>query len=271
VLIVEDDAMFASVLLELARERGFKGLIAQDGAGALALAHRYKPHAITLDIGLPDMDGWALLDLDTVTNPLFEYVGGEFLVDVPTAEKPTRATVNDVRYQCLFDTAAEILEVGVNVVIVAPFTSERTFPESWLTVAERLRVDDDRVTLALLPVPRLKFERVRLSTDDGSARVAAHQLKAELRIVPLLAGRLRIAELSVSGATADVTLDGAGLARLARMVADLRARIGAGSTWETRVDRLVVTGSELTVRDEAGRPLAEIPDPLHLCCNPARP
>ncbi|MET0528919.1 MAG: response regulator, partial [Microvirga sp.] len=63
VLIVEDDAMFASVLLELAREQGFKGLIAMDGAAALALAHRYKPHAITLDIGLPDMDGWALLDL----------------------------------------------------------------------------------------------------------------------------------------------------------------------------------------------------------------
>src|SRR3712207_2196986 len=48
---------------ELAREQGFKGLIATDGATALALAHRYKPHAITLDIGLPDMDGWALLDL----------------------------------------------------------------------------------------------------------------------------------------------------------------------------------------------------------------
>ncbi|MDQ4137009.1 MAG: response regulator, partial [Pseudomonadota bacterium] len=63
VLIIEDDAMFASVLLELARDKGFKGLIAGDGATALALAHRYKPHAITLDIGLPDMDGWALLDL----------------------------------------------------------------------------------------------------------------------------------------------------------------------------------------------------------------
>ena len=63
VLIIEDDAMFASVLLELAREKGFKGLTARDGASALALAHRYKPHAITLDIGLPDMDGWALLDL----------------------------------------------------------------------------------------------------------------------------------------------------------------------------------------------------------------
>ncbi|MFN3687636.1 HAMP domain-containing protein [Salinarimonas sp.] len=63
VLIIEDDAMFASVLLELARERGFKGLVANDGASALALAYRYSPHAITLDIGLPDMDGWALLDL----------------------------------------------------------------------------------------------------------------------------------------------------------------------------------------------------------------
>lgn len=97
--------------------------------------------------------GWALLDLDTVTNPLFEYVGGEFLVDVPSPDAPTRATVNDVRYQCLFDTAAEILEVGVSVVVVAPFTSERTFPSSWGTVAERLRVDPDRVTLAWVDTP----------------------------------------------------------------------------------------------------------------------
>jgi CheY-like chemotaxis protein len=63
VLIIEDDRMFASVLLELAREKGFKGLIAPDGASALGLAQRSKLDAITLDIGLPDMDGWSLLDL----------------------------------------------------------------------------------------------------------------------------------------------------------------------------------------------------------------
>ncbi len=63
VLVVEDDAVFASVLLDLARECGFKALVAPDGAAAVAMAHRYRPHAITLDIGLPDMDGWALLDL----------------------------------------------------------------------------------------------------------------------------------------------------------------------------------------------------------------
>ncbi|HEX2488732.1 MAG TPA: response regulator, partial [Blastocatellia bacterium] len=62
VLIVEDDSLFAQILLDLARERGFKGLVAAQGDVALRLARRYKPDAITLDIRLPDRDGWTVLD-----------------------------------------------------------------------------------------------------------------------------------------------------------------------------------------------------------------
>jgi HAMP domain-containing protein/CheY-like chemotaxis protein/signal transduction histidine kinase len=62
VLIVEDDINFASILLDLARDKGFKGLVATNGAVALALAQKYKPSAITLDIRLPDRDGWTVLD-----------------------------------------------------------------------------------------------------------------------------------------------------------------------------------------------------------------
>ncbi|MDP2953269.1 MAG: response regulator, partial [Chloroflexota bacterium] len=62
VLIVEDDVPFSRILLDLARERGFKGLAALTGGEALALASRFKPDAITLDIRLPDMDGYVLLD-----------------------------------------------------------------------------------------------------------------------------------------------------------------------------------------------------------------
>ena len=61
-LIVEDDAPFAQILLDMARERGFKGVVAAQGAAALRLARRYKPDAITMDIRLPDRDGWTVLD-----------------------------------------------------------------------------------------------------------------------------------------------------------------------------------------------------------------
>ncbi|HEV2800911.1 MAG TPA: HAMP domain-containing protein [Pyrinomonadaceae bacterium] len=62
VLIVEDDLNFARILLDLAREKNFKGLVATRGDAALALARKYKPDAITLDIKLPDRDGWTVLD-----------------------------------------------------------------------------------------------------------------------------------------------------------------------------------------------------------------
>ena len=62
VLIVEDDARFASALLDVVRESGFKGVIALDGARALELVRELAPDTITLDLRLPDIDGWALLD-----------------------------------------------------------------------------------------------------------------------------------------------------------------------------------------------------------------
>jgi HAMP domain-containing protein/CheY-like chemotaxis protein/signal transduction histidine kinase len=60
-LIVEDDPHYARILLGLAREKGFKGLVAMRGAVALSLAREFKPVAISLDIFLPDMLGWTVL------------------------------------------------------------------------------------------------------------------------------------------------------------------------------------------------------------------
>jgi HAMP domain-containing protein/signal transduction histidine kinase/DNA-binding response OmpR family regulator len=61
-LIIEDDINFAELLLDIARERGFKGIVADRGDTALALVQDYKVDAITLDIVLPDRDGWSILD-----------------------------------------------------------------------------------------------------------------------------------------------------------------------------------------------------------------
>jgi CheY-like chemotaxis protein/HAMP domain-containing protein/signal transduction histidine kinase len=61
-LIAEDDPAFAEILLDLARDRGFKGLVAHRADRALALAREYQPTAVTLDLRLPDADGWTILD-----------------------------------------------------------------------------------------------------------------------------------------------------------------------------------------------------------------
>ncbi|MHB0947644.1 MAG: HAMP domain-containing protein [Gemmatimonadaceae bacterium] len=62
VLVIENDATFARVLLDMAREKGFRGLVALDGEAGLQLAHAFEPDAITLDIDMPGMDGWEVLN-----------------------------------------------------------------------------------------------------------------------------------------------------------------------------------------------------------------
>ncbi len=61
-LIVEDDPHYARVLCDLSRDKGFKVLVAMGGAEALALAREFHPTAVSLDVFLPDMLGWTVLN-----------------------------------------------------------------------------------------------------------------------------------------------------------------------------------------------------------------
>jgi CheY-like chemotaxis protein len=61
-LIVEDDPHYARVLCDLSRDKGFKVLVAMTGTEALSLAREYHPTAISLDVMLPDMLGWTVLN-----------------------------------------------------------------------------------------------------------------------------------------------------------------------------------------------------------------
>ncbi len=60
-LIVEDDPHYARILIDLARDKGFKALLAMRGDDALNLAKQYQPTAVSLDVFLPDMLGWNVL------------------------------------------------------------------------------------------------------------------------------------------------------------------------------------------------------------------
>jgi HAMP domain-containing protein/CheY-like chemotaxis protein len=61
-LIVEDDPHYARVLADLARDNGLKVLVAARGSEALALARQFRPTAVSLDVFLPDMLGWTVLN-----------------------------------------------------------------------------------------------------------------------------------------------------------------------------------------------------------------
>jgi HAMP domain-containing protein/signal transduction histidine kinase/DNA-binding response OmpR family regulator len=103
ILIVEDDPHYARVLLGLVRDRGFKGLVSNRGGNALALARQHRPTAITLDIFLPDMLGWAVLS--------------QLKDDVQTRHIP-------VQIVTFVDEARHGLEHGAFAYLVKPATTE---------------------------------------------------------------------------------------------------------------------------------------------------
>jgi len=61
-LIIEDDPSFSKILFDFAEEKGYKCLVAMDGESGLYLADLHVPNAIILDIGLPGIDGWEVME-----------------------------------------------------------------------------------------------------------------------------------------------------------------------------------------------------------------
>jgi CheY-like chemotaxis protein len=61
-LVVEDDSAFARFLMDMGHEKGFKVVTTARGTIGLNLARELKPDAVTLDLSLPDLEGWKVLD-----------------------------------------------------------------------------------------------------------------------------------------------------------------------------------------------------------------
>ena len=68
ILIIEDDPKFARILFDIAHERNFQCIMAEDGETGLQHAEHYQPSAIILDVGLPNIDGWEVMRRLTKSN-----------------------------------------------------------------------------------------------------------------------------------------------------------------------------------------------------------
>jgi CheY-like chemotaxis protein len=149
VLVVEDDPTFASILLDMAHGAGLKGVISTAGAGTLALARKLKPHAITLDLGLADIDGFVLLDLlkhdpKTANVPIHVISGADKIAKVMEmgAFGVTEKPADDAELTKVFKNLAKAVKKDRKVVELLPDkTKSREVPE--LAGAKILIVDDD--------------------------------------------------------------------------------------------------------------------------------
>jgi HAMP domain-containing protein/signal transduction histidine kinase/CheY-like chemotaxis protein len=153
VLIVEDDPTFASILLDMARGAGLKGVVSTAGAGTLAMARKLQPNAITLDLGLSDIDGFVLLDLlkhDPQTShvPIHVISGADKIASVigmgafGVTEKPAEREALAEVFRGLAEHVAGA-EPRIEIVVPAPdsVSASRKVPE--LAGAKILIVDDD--------------------------------------------------------------------------------------------------------------------------------
>jgi len=161
-LIIEDDPNFAPILLDMARQRGFKALVATRGDVGLAMARTFKPTAIMLDIDLPVLDGWQILD--------------RLKHDLATRHIPIHImTVEEGKQRSLQQGAIAYLQKPVTSESLSKaLTDIRTFVER--TVKNLLIVEDDN--LQRRSIVELIGEGDVSSTAVGTGAEALEALKS---------------------------------------------------------------------------------------------
>jgi HAMP domain-containing protein/signal transduction histidine kinase/CheY-like chemotaxis protein len=150
-LIVENDLAFAKLLLEAARRHGFKGLVSATAAAAIALVKEYKPTIVSLDIHLPDMPGWRVLD--------------RLKADLATRHIPICIVSTD-------DSRERALSSGAIGFISKPVASTDILDGAIAHLADYLARPHKRVCLAMMTGPDLELAQKRLSAEAIEVVVA---------------------------------------------------------------------------------------------------
>jgi signal transduction histidine kinase/CheY-like chemotaxis protein/HAMP domain-containing protein len=223
-LIVEDDPAFAAILLDIAREAGLKGVVATAGAGTLALTRKLQPHAITLDLGLSDIDGLVLLDLlkhdpQTMHIPVQVISGAEKLRSalslgaLGVTEKPA---TSDQLASVFAELARHVRDAFTNrSQIIArvpddPAAALRAAPE--LAGAKILIIDDDIRNIYSLTGVLESYGVEVLHAETGRDGIALLELNPDIDValidimMPEMDGYETMRQIRAQPITADVPL-----------------------------------------------------------------
>ncbi|WP_244534567.1 HAMP domain-containing protein [Hyphomicrobium sp. CS1GBMeth3] len=161
ILIVENDASFARVLLDTVREMGCKGIVAGRGRAALDLARERMPSAVTLDMVLPDLDGWRILD--------------SLKSDLATRHIPVWIVSAE-------DARERALELGAQGFITKPLLSKMDLEDGLGALLASFSRKERRILVAAAPgAPVLNIVRA-FSADDVQI-IEANDRSAAVRLL----------------------------------------------------------------------------------------
>jgi predicted kinase len=148
-------------------------------AGVLVVGGPPGAGKTTLATHLAQALGWVIADLDTVAGALtgaaLELAGSDRSAIDGAEGRRLRA----VRYEALLCVAAANLEIGLGVVISAPFSMELADPERWQAVVRRLETTSPCPAVTLVYIdcpPELRLERLRIrgAARDLAKRTSDH-------------------------------------------------------------------------------------------------
>lgn len=125
----------------------------------------------TLGAALARREHAVLLDLDTITNPLLDAVAPAWHPDGHWNEVAARDVVRPARYATLRAAARAQVEIGLDVVLVAPFTAELRGGSEWGDLARAVGPELPRVVWLTAPA-RVLAGRIarRGEARDATAR-----------------------------------------------------------------------------------------------------
>ncbi len=175
-LIVEDDPNYARILLDAARETGFKGIICHRGIEALTVATDYNPTAISLDIHLPDILGWSVLS-QLKHNPLTRHIPVQVV------------TLDDDRHHGLARGAFSYLTKPL----------QRSDLKSALSRISKFSTSDHKRLLIVEDDAAERMSVTELLKDDDIEILTASDGKSAIELLDRRANRLRCSRSQAPG------------------------------------------------------------------------
>lgn len=158
ILIIEDDITFAGIVLKMVRDRGFSGLVATDGENGIAMAERYLPGAIILDVMLPQIDGWDVMR-HLKDNPVTH--------DIP------------VHFITCLNERQKAMSMGAVGFVTKPVSSEQmdsvfgTLEAAISSSMKKLLIVEDDLAQATALVALLEEREVTITLADSGAKAVA--------------------------------------------------------------------------------------------------